>query len=201
MDKIVPVKHDIPTTLWCGPAVLSAVTGEPVSKITQILMELRHAKNPADIKGISNWQLEETARKLGYELKVVHNYFPQVWTELRTVPTLAKYARECRAYFQKNAVIVNVTGHYIALFGRRFVDNHTKKPVFLTKSPHRRARVQRAWQVTKLGESIQVAELAPSYMPPKKRGKYPFQRKRKPSDFSTTTTAIDQQIADAMKGL
>lgn len=174
MDKLQPVKNDIQTILWCGPAAISAVTGEPVSKIMAMA---KHLSGKRCIKGISTGLLQRTMTMLGWEATTIHRFDRKkvtdglaVTTRLRsgsviTVipgafdkyvdvkdrPTLARYCRQHAADFQEHACIVETTGHYVAVFGRRFCDNHTKEPVFLRKSPHRRARVQRVLQIKKVG--------------------------------------------------
>lgn len=174
MDKLQPVKNDISTILWCGPAAISAVTGEPVSKIVAMAKQLSGKRC---IKGISTGLLQRTMTMLGWEASTIHRFDRRkessghaVVTQLRsgstiTVipgafdkyvevkdrPTLARYLREHREDFQEHACIVETTGHYVAVYGRRFCDNFTKEPVFLRKSPHRRARVQRVLQIKKVG--------------------------------------------------
>lgn len=45
--------------------------------------------------------------------------------------------------------LVNVTGHYVLVSGRQFVDTHTRGEwVNIGKAPHRRCRVQRVWRIT-----------------------------------------------------
>jgi hypothetical protein len=158
MDKLLPVKNDIKSTLWCGPAALSATTGVPVSKIIEVAKQLSGREQ---ISGMSNWLMERVADALGYRLYTIHTYYKEYIHQSRKIgqytvygyytsdskPTLAQYARKHQKEFAEHAVIVNVTGHYVALYGRRFCDSHTKVPVFLSKSPRRRSRVSRVWQV------------------------------------------------------
>lgn len=65
----------------------------------------------------------------------------------RQGPTLAAWLRtrpdKCATY------IINVTGHYVLVSGRKFVDTYTKGEwVNIGKAPHRRCRVVKVWQVT-----------------------------------------------------
>src|SRR5271170_4688566 len=169
MEKLKPVKNDIQTMLWCGPAAISAVTGEPVSKIVATMKQLSGKRC---IKGVSTGLLQRTLTMLGWEAVTLWRFdaervngtterisasitvtggFTTKFVPWKKRPTLARYCRQHREDFQEHACIVETTGHYVAVYGRRFCDNFTKEPVFLRKSPHRRARVQRVLQIKKVG--------------------------------------------------
>lgn len=46
--------------------------------------------------------------------------------------------------------VVNVTGHYVLVVGRKFVDTATRGEwVSIAKAPHRRTRVENVWQVSR----------------------------------------------------
>jgi len=169
MEKLRAVKNDVTTKLWCGPAAISAVTGEPVSKIMDLMRSLSQRKT---IKSVSYGLLQRTLAMLGWEAATIHRFnyrrvepkterlsasitvtsgIGQEWVEPKQRPTLARYCREHREDFQEHACIVGITGHYVAVYGRRFCDNHTNEPVFLRKSPHRRTRVEQVFQIRKIG--------------------------------------------------
>jgi hypothetical protein len=45
--------------------------------------------------------------------------------------------------------VINVTGHYVLVVGRKFVDTQTRGEwVSIAKAPHRRTRVENVWQVS-----------------------------------------------------
>lgn len=45
--------------------------------------------------------------------------------------------------------LVNVTGHYVLVSGRQFVDTYTRGEwVNIGKAPHRRCRVEHVWRIT-----------------------------------------------------
>lgn len=162
MDKLVKINHDFEGPLWCGAAALAATTGLPTSEITRALMCASHTKL-TDVKGVSPWQMKSAAKILGYELVEMRRFEAKrlppeqygrqnqsgryVYDDITTRPTLAAYARKHREDFKEYPVIVNVTNHFVTLYGRRGCDNHTKDVVFLTKMPFRRARVITVWQV------------------------------------------------------
>jgi hypothetical protein len=169
LEKLKPVKNDIQTILWCGPAAISAVTGEKVSTVVQWMKQLSGKRS---IKGVSKGLMQRTMTMLGWEASTIQKFdseringgterigssivvvsgFSTKYVPWKKRPTLARYLREHRADFQEHACIVELTGHWVAVYGRRFCDNHTKEPVFLRSSPHRRARVQSVLQIKKVG--------------------------------------------------
>lgn len=49
--------------------------------------------------------------------------------------------------------VINVTGHYVLIVGRKFVDTATRGEwVSIAKAPHRRTRVENVWQVSRCAE-------------------------------------------------
>jgi hypothetical protein len=148
--KLHKIKHDLKSTLWCGPAALSAVTGEPTSRIHGIIKGLRGNDKP--IIGVRNSELVKAARILGFELEPIFDAFAE-WRAMPACglpliyPTLAKFVRVNRDAL-KDPVIINVTGHYVTVHRRTFVDNNVNpEGVRLKTAPHRRCRVKRAWRV------------------------------------------------------
>lgn len=156
MSKLHAIKHDLRTTLWCGPAALSTITGKATSHVHEAI---RQSKNPAyyhkPIKGVSNGILVKAAQMLGCEIFEHFNYARERCNATRfgvaapkwQPPTLARFCREHRELLRKETLIINVTGHYVVVSGRSFIDNHTKQVVPLSKAPHRRCRVQASFVV------------------------------------------------------
>jgi hypothetical protein len=124
------------------------------------------------IKGVPYGLLQRTLAMLGWEARTIQKFdyqrveggeerisasivikggFTTQFIPSKDRPTLARYCRQFREDFQEHACIIGVTGHYVAVYGRRFCDSHTEEPVFLRKSPHRRTRVERVFQIRKIG--------------------------------------------------
>lgn len=153
-----PIVHDRATTLWCGPAVLAAISGQPTSAIHRVLQGVT---GRATIKGVCNQELCKAALKLGHQLIALP---PNDVISLRyaTYPTLARWTRQNAALLAQHTVIIQVTGHYVAVSGRTFVDSHTKVPVSLKRAPHRRCRVQSVYLVRKVeGAVVEIPAPAP----------------------------------------
>lgn len=173
--KLHAIKHDLKTALWCGPAALSAVTGKPTSHVVEAI---RQSVNPAyrnkPVKGVSNEILRRAAELLGCDIICHFNYIMErrnasvderlsrhrigTWRP----PTLAAFCRQHRELLRHEILIINITGHYVTVSGRSFIDNHTGKVVPLSEAPFRRARVQVAWIVR---PGLKLDKVAPA--PPK----------------------------------
>jgi hypothetical protein len=227
MDKLNPVKRDIELrTMWCGPTVIAGITGEPLSKVYEALRKVMPGKrSDAEIKGTNYCHLEQTFELLGWQMikcdhfSIKYNY--GTWCSSgRYVadttrnkagrPTLAEYTRKHRAKFQRHAMLINVTGHWTSVFGRRGLDNHCPgyAPVSICKMKFRRSRVIQTWRIVRIGEQLQPD---PVLAPPPKPPMSPFVKRAKEmaavagrkskTDFSADMAAIDQAIADAEKNL
>jgi len=156
MTKLHPIKHDLPGTLWCGPAALSITTGQPTSVIHRHIIAKTGKRR---VKGVTNLVLGHVANALGFKLELIYNWtedhrYEMQWGIPRRiqnpVPTLARFLREQRENLSSAPVIVNVTRHYVVVQGRTFIDNQVGKPIPAKKAPGRRRRVFRAWRVVPL---------------------------------------------------
>lgn len=66
----------------------------------------------------------------------------------RIGPTLAQWLRQRPD--RAGTYVINVTGHYVLVVGRKFVDTKTGGEwVSIAKAPHRRTRVENVWKVTR----------------------------------------------------
>lgn len=59
------VQHDMPGKLWCGPAILSAITNRPTSEVTRVAF--RYANLPPE-EGIPWWAMDKVIREYGHAL-------------------------------------------------------------------------------------------------------------------------------------
>ncbi len=149
------ITHDLPTALWCGLAAISAATGEPTSKALALA---KHFSKRTVVKGMTNWTLVSVLNALGYRAEKIHDSIAD-FVECRRQPTLAGWTKSNAKTFSSHPVIINVTGHYVTVQGKSFVDTFTPgfKPVRLKKAPWRRSRVCRAWKIVKVeGPQLQV---------------------------------------------
>lgn len=128
--KLQAVQKDIKTIAWCGPSAISAVTGKPLSEVVRALKDITGRQQ---IKGLSGLALCKGLRHFGVDAFCTEEFGKG------TRPTLATWLREAKRRGWTGPSIVNVTGHYVVVDARRFVDNRQQTPV-----PHKQARGRRA---------------------------------------------------------
>lgn len=121
---------------WCGPSALSIITGEDYETCRKAIAATQGNR---PVMRVHNWQMIRVLHEWGFNTVSI-NYFGNE-------PTLAAWMRE-REPAEINALfLVQITGHYVVVQGRKACDSKTKEPVFLSKMPGRRARVEKVWKV------------------------------------------------------
>ena len=137
------VKHDLRgTRLWCGPAALSAVTGLPTSVIRDAVQTVRRDRRP--VQGMNRQLLVLTLTHLGFGAEL---FWSDSWQPEFRKPTLVQFHKSFRHHLDRSPILINVTGHFVALQGDLFVDSWFKEPVAFCPPPVRRRRVEAAWKI------------------------------------------------------
>lgn len=162
-----PVNHDLKSHAWCGPTVLSAITGAKTSDIRTIIQRRRWSAAP--VKGVTEYDLRWVLYRhrfcLGEEVR-----FDEV-----ARPTLAAWLRGRTADERKQTFVLMVrlgmrSGyfgpreklHWVVVRANTFVDTYTKgQLVTIGKAPHRRKRVVSAFPVWKEEERPATTSPAP----------------------------------------
>ena len=121
---------------FCGPAALSLITGRSVDDCVGVLKDVRH--NSRAVKGVYNGEMREALIHLGYRMHVL---------PVRGRPTLARLLRSLKERGPEHIFLINTTGHYVVLRGRKIYDNKNPKGIFVRQYRHRRARVYATWIV------------------------------------------------------
>lgn len=129
--------------VFCGPFAASAVTGKCVEDIEERINEHRKKDAGSKITTTYNHDLVYALKKLGYRVEYEREHY-----EKYPCPTLARWMRE-RDDLEASYLVL-VTGHWVAVKGRKFVDTFTGLPVFLKAAPHRRKRIQIVLRVENL---------------------------------------------------
>lgn len=139
------VLRPVGSSSFCGPAALSLITGRSVDDCVTVLKHIRQSARA--IKGIYNTEMREALGHLGYQMHVL---------PVRGRPTLAQLLRSLRERGPEHIFLINTTGHYVVLRGRKIYDNKNPEGVFVRQYNHRRARVYASWIVAT--DSMGMAE-------------------------------------------
>ena len=143
---IEPVKHDLRTILWCGPAALSAITGEPTSRIVEIIKEYRRSRgqrrNRLRIAGTHDHELIHVAGVLGWKVTQLNLWrrYPIRGKKL----SLARFIDHRKWDVINRPVLVGLTHHWIVVYADRMVDSKHKNIISLDELKGRRSRVESA---------------------------------------------------------
>jgi len=151
-----PSRNDTGRTAFCGPTVLSAITGFPVSRIETIIHEQRADPTQAK-KIIEGTYPEEVATALavfGYGMDEVENF---THLERKERPTVWSWMQRPRSAFSHYIISVHVRAemHWICIHGAKICDTYTKgRWVFGADGPHRGAKMTHVYRVRRLDEMV-----------------------------------------------
>jgi len=142
-----PRRKDGSTKMYCGPAALCAITGKTYEEVRAKVNVLRHRKPNQGIIGMHNYEMVDALRLFGwatYARKVCRT-FANGESVSPIYPTLAKFLKNRTDEEMHHMLLINITGHYVTVYGNMLVDNHTTIPVHLAIAPHKKCRVKKYW--------------------------------------------------------
>jgi hypothetical protein len=126
--------------LYCGPLAVAALIGADVDEVIRVIQLYRGHRR--QVRGTRPEELQYVFRHLGHDMQLVADLS-------RNSPTLATWERERADWEFEQAWLLIVTGHWVAVCGRWFVDTWTAgKPVRIADAPRRRKRVRFVYRIT-----------------------------------------------------
>lgn len=160
--------NDVGTAAYCGPTVVGAITGKPLSVVRDTIRASNEAighrtRTPEGkllpIKGTSTSEITRAFHRLGYRMTKASNAVGS--------PTLAAWLRKRTPEQRKQTFVIVLGkrkpqwgrygagawagGHFVAVSGKKLVDTFTKGEwVWLKDAPHRRKRVSEVFVVERL---------------------------------------------------
>ena len=108
-----------------------AITGSDYPEIRRRINALRGRRDSAPVASMWPQEVRSVLKSYGY--RVLHRW-------VMKKPTVARWLREREN--RKQLVVLITTRHFAVVYGNRYIDNHTKEPVFIRQAPFRRARLQ-----------------------------------------------------------
>lgn len=124
-----------PRKVYCGPYAIAALTGLDVGFIEDQINHRRGKKPGCSVRWINGNELIHVGTRAKIRMGEA---------ELRIAEkkTFARWLKERTPEEVKAKYLVLVTGHWVAVQGRKMIDTWTRTPTFIRKAPHRRKRVQ-----------------------------------------------------------
>jgi len=100
--------NDTGRTAFCGPYVLAAITGYPISKIEDVIRDARNTRRKTVVKGTGADEVEAALAAFGYTMTLKQNFMNRPRKER---PTLWNWMQKPR----------NVWAHYIPQAGHSYL--------------------------------------------------------------------------------
>lgn len=143
--KIKPVNHDKGGNRYCGPAVLSAITGMTTSDSARLI---RHVSGSKAVRGTSFYDLTRSLQLCGISAK--RQSYDDVKLSKTSGPTLAQWLKLTVKERTADRVFLIVCGwHWQLVQGRRIVCGILRTPTSIRdKRVKRRRRVAAVWELT-----------------------------------------------------
>jgi len=143
------VRNDTGRIAFCGPFVISAVTGWSISKIEERINAYRDQpeNEKAIVRGTYNDEVEATFQGFGYRMTPVESYLELERKQRPTLWTWMQKPRNAWSYYLL-AVHKGKEGHWILIKGVKMCDTFTEgRWVFVCDGPHRGARLMEVFEV------------------------------------------------------
>jgi len=143
------VNNDTGRIAFCGPYVISAVTGWSISKIEAEIHRLRDLPEQAEVvvRGTTNGDVEMALHAFGYTMVPAASYMHLARKERPTLWSWMQKPRNAWTYYLL-AVHKGKDGHWILIKGVKMCDTFTDgRWQFVCDGPHRGARIMEVFTV------------------------------------------------------
>ncbi len=151
-SSLSDARNDTGRIAFCGPYVLSAITGFPISRIEELIRDHREA--PADGRGsrVTGTSADDVAAALahfGYRMDLKSSFMHLARKERPTLWTWMQKPRNAWTHYIL-AVHKGKEGHWILIKGVKLCDTFTEgRWTFVCDGPHRGARIMEVFEVRK----------------------------------------------------
>jgi signal recognition particle subunit SEC65 len=145
------VNNDTGRTAFCGPYILSALTGFPISQVEIEVNRFRRVSDDAKIEGTSAMEVAAAATELGWEMTLTEDFWH---LERKQRPTLWNWMQKPRNawVYYLLAIHRGKQGHWILVKGVKLCDTYTDGQwQFVCDGPHRGARIMEIYQLRSRG--------------------------------------------------
>lgn len=140
--------NDTGRTAYCGPYVISAITGYPISRIEE---EIRAARGrDGEVKGTTAQDVDAALALYGYGLHETQSY---LHLERRARPTVLAWMQRPRSAWTHYVLAIHKgrEGHWIVVKGVKCSDTYSRGQwQFVVDGPHRSARIMAVYEVRRV---------------------------------------------------
>jgi hypothetical protein len=145
------VKNDTGRMAFCGPFVLSAVTGYPISKVEDEIRAFRAmpAGRKPIIKGTYAEEVAAALDHFGFAMELKQSF---MHLERKARPTVWSWMQKPRSAWAHYILAIHKgkEGHWILVKGVKMCDTYTEgRWTFVVDGPHRGERIMEVFEVRK----------------------------------------------------
>ncbi len=148
------VLNDTGRTAFCGPYVVSAITGYPVSKIEDEIRAFRALPDGAQpvIKGTTTEDVGAALNRYGFTLVQIGDYMHMARKERPSLWTWMQKPRNAWSHYIL-AIHKGKEGHWVLVKGVKLCDTYSHgKWEFVCDGPHKGAKIMEIFEVKRLIE-------------------------------------------------
>lgn len=144
-------RNDTGRTAFCGPTVISAVTGYSVSRIEDVIRANRNMSPEVKsiVVGTYANEVEEALAAFGYRMQQTEDF---MHLERKGRPTVWQWMQKPRNAIAHYVLAIHTKkeGHWIAIKGVKMCDTYTNgRWTFVVDGPHRSCRIMEIFEVRK----------------------------------------------------
>jgi hypothetical protein len=150
------VVNDTGRVAFCGPFVISAVTGYPVSKVEDEIRQYRGIPGDAKptIKGTYTDEVAAALGHFGYIMKPVRSYLHLPRKERLSVWGWMQFPRNAWAHYIL-AIHKGKDGHWVLIKGVKLCDTFSQgKWQFVCDGPHKGSKIMEIFEVKRSIEAF-----------------------------------------------
>ena len=142
-------RNDTGRTAFCGPTVISAVTGYSVSKIEDVIRANRNMSPEVKsvVVGTFANEVEEAFAAFGYRMHLTQSF---MHLERKGRPTVWQWMQKPRNAWAHYVLAIHTKneGHWILIKGVKMCDTYTQGQwTFVVDGPHRGCRIMEIFEV------------------------------------------------------
>ncbi len=143
------VTNDTGRVAFCGPFVLSAITGYPISRVEEEILKLRTPtyERKAIVKGTYADEVQAALHHFGYRMVPKESY---LHLERKTRPSVWSWMQKPRNAWAHYVLAIHKgkEGHWILIKGVKLCDTFTQgKWQFVVDGPHKGAKIMEVFEV------------------------------------------------------
>jgi hypothetical protein len=145
------VNNDTGRVAFCGPFVLSAITGYSISRIEDEIRAFRapDTNTKSIVKGTNSEEVAAALRRFGYRMDLAETYMHLPRKERPSVWTWMQRPRNAWTHYIL-AIHKGKEGHWVLIKGVKLCDTYSLgKWQFVCDGPHKGARIMEVFEVRK----------------------------------------------------